>query len=350
MPELTAIDARMWRFPDRSTSIGQAINAYLAEETHMDDAVIHMLFVANRLEKRQEMLRLLAGGTTLVVDRYSYSGVAYSAAKGLPHLPLEYLRSLEVLLPAADLVLHMAMSPEATAARGGYGQERYEKVEFQAKVMEAFEALRDERWSVIDAAGSIEGIHAKARIPVQRWCFPDRTTLTGQFIDKYLKSTFAADDAAVHLMFAANRFEKRPEMLRLLAGGTTLVVDRYSYSGVAYSAAKGLPHLTADYCRAVEAGLPGPDLLLYMDIQPEAAAARGGYGGERYEKLDFQKQVSREYARMRDPGWTRLDAGEPVEQLHAEVLTKALEAVERAAGGARLGRLWDLEPVQLPDP
>jgi dTMP kinase len=42
----------MWRFPDRSTSIGQAINAYLAEQSHLDDGAIHMLFVANRLEKR----------------------------------------------------------------------------------------------------------------------------------------------------------------------------------------------------------------------------------------------------------------------------------------------------------
>ncbi|GLC38054.1 hypothetical protein PLESTM_000679100 [Pleodorina starrii] len=153
------VDAVMWRFPDRSTSIGAAINAYLAEQSHLDDAVVHMLFVANRLEKREEMLRLLAGGTTLVLDRYSYSGVAYTAAKGLPHLSIEYCKSVEVLLPAADLVLHMTMTAEATAARGGYGQERYEKVEFQKKVMEAFEALRDERWAVIDASGTIEDIH-----------------------------------------------------------------------------------------------------------------------------------------------------------------------------------------------
>ncbi|GLI69175.1 hypothetical protein VaNZ11_013744 [Volvox africanus] len=153
------VDAVMWRFPDRSTSIGQAINAYLAEQSHMDDAVIHMLFVANRLEKRDEMLRLLAGGTTLVLDRYSYSGVAYTAAKGVQHLSMEYCKSLEVLLPAADLVVHMTMTPESMAARGGYGQERYEKVEFQNKVMAAFEALRDERWAVVDASGTIEDIH-----------------------------------------------------------------------------------------------------------------------------------------------------------------------------------------------
>ncbi|PNW85528.1 hypothetical protein CHLRE_03g190800v5 [Chlamydomonas reinhardtii] len=161
------VDAVMWRFPDRSTSIGAAINAYLSNQSQLDDAVIHMLFVANRLEKRDEMLRLLAGGTTLVLDRYSYSGVAYTAAKGVPHLSIDYCKSLEVVLPAADLVVHMSMSAEATAARGGYGEERYEKVEFQARVMEAFGQLRDERWAAIDAAGTIDAIHEQVAAVVE---------------------------------------------------------------------------------------------------------------------------------------------------------------------------------------
>ncbi|KAG2442409.1 hypothetical protein HXX76_002495 [Chlamydomonas incerta] len=113
------------------------------------------------------MLRLLAGGTTLVLDRYSYSGVAYTAAKGVPHLSIDYCKSLEVVLPAADLVVHMTMSPEATAARGGYGEERYEKVEFQARVMEAFGQLRDERWAAIDAAGTIDAIHEQVAAVVE---------------------------------------------------------------------------------------------------------------------------------------------------------------------------------------
>lgn len=81
-------------------------------------------------------------------------------------------------------------------------------------------------------------------------------------------------------------------MLRLLACGTSLVVDRYAYSGLAYTAAKAVPQLGADFCRPLEAGLPAPDLVLYMELSPEASAARGGYGGERYEKVDFQRKAS----------------------------------------------------------
>jgi hypothetical protein len=39
-----------------------------------------------RVPCRQQMLTQLLSGTTLVVDRYAFSGVAYSAAKGNPRM------------------------------------------------------------------------------------------------------------------------------------------------------------------------------------------------------------------------------------------------------------------------
>lgn len=38
------------RFPDRTTPIGQMINAYLTGASDVDDHVIHLLFSANRWE------------------------------------------------------------------------------------------------------------------------------------------------------------------------------------------------------------------------------------------------------------------------------------------------------------
>ena len=62
--------------------------------------------------------------------------------------------------------------------------------------------------------------------------------------------------------------------------GTSLIIDRYSYSGVAFSAAKGL---NLSWCKAPEVGLLTPDLVLYLDIAPNIAVECGDYGGERYE-------------------------------------------------------------------
>ena len=89
-------------------------------------------------------------------------------------------------------------------------------------------------------------------------------------------------------------------MVGKLRSGTTLIVDRYSYSGVAFSSAKGLD---IEWCKAPEIGLLAPDLVVYLDISPEKAADRGGYGGERYEQLEFQKKVARSYLALRDSSW-----------------------------------------------
>lgn len=40
------------RFPDRNTGVGQMISAYLSNKSQLDDRAIHLLFSANRWEKR----------------------------------------------------------------------------------------------------------------------------------------------------------------------------------------------------------------------------------------------------------------------------------------------------------
>lgn len=37
--------------------------------------------------------------------------------------------------------------------------------------------------------------------------------------------------------------------------------------------------------QAPDRGLPAPDAVIYLAMTPEAAALRGGYGSERYEKV-----------------------------------------------------------------
>lgn len=48
-----------------------------------------------------------------------------------------------------------------------------------------------------------------AQTPVELWSFPDRTTAVGRMIDAYLSSKAELDDAAIHLLFSANRWEKQ---------------------------------------------------------------------------------------------------------------------------------------------
>ncbi|CAG7910499.1 unnamed protein product [Brassica rapa] len=173
--------------------------------------------------------------------------------------------------------------------------------------------------------------------PTELWRFPDRETSVGQMISAYLSNKSQLDDRTIHLLFSANRWEKRSLMEEKLKGGTTLIVDRYSYSGVAFSSAKGLG---IEWCKAPEVGLLAPDSVLYLDISPERAAERGGYGDERYERVDFQKKVSEFYQTLRDSSWKIIDAGDSMEEVEKKIQQVVLDKVKECALGKSLSLLW----------
>lgn len=53
-----------------------------------------------------------------------------------------------------------------------------------------------------------------------------------------MQSKSELDDRAIHLLFAANRWECAASIERDLAAGIDVVADRYAFSGIAFSAAK----------------------------------------------------------------------------------------------------------------
>ncbi|XP_057982728.1 thymidylate kinase isoform X2 [Malania oleifera] len=173
--------------------------------------------------------------------------------------------------------------------------------------------------------------------PVESWRFPDRNTSVGQMISAYLTNKSQLDDHTIHLLFSANRWEKRSLMETKLRTGTTLIVDRYSFSGVAFSAAKGLD---IEWCKAPEMGLLAPDLVVYLDISPEKAAERGGYGGERYEQLEFQQKVAQHYQILRDGSWKIIDASLPMEDVEKQLKEVVLDCVTTCCRGKSLAQLW----------
>jgi dTMP kinase len=180
-------------------------------------------------------------------------------------------------------------------------------------------------------------------VPVQHLRFPDRGTHTGRMIDAYLSnacSNVNLDDAAIHFLFASNRWEKHAEMRDALLSRTTLVVDRYSYSGAAYTAAKGIPALYLAWCKVQEAGLLAPDAVVYLALDAEAAAEREGYGEERYETPDMQRRVKQQVEALRDDTWSSIDAGQEVAVIASRVREIALGAVRSCGEGPPLGKLW----------
>ncbi|KAF8877916.1 thymidylate kinase [Infundibulicybe gibba] len=157
--------------------------------------------------------------------------------------------------------------------------------------------------------------------PTKLFKFPDRTTRIGKEIDAYLHSTSELDDHVIHLLFSANRWELASTIDALLLRGTAVVCDRYAFSGIAFSASKGLP---LAWCRAPDVGLPAPDLTVFLDITPAQAKRRGGYGEERYEREEMQARVREIFGALgeemaREGKWAVVDAGMGEEQVSEQV-------------------------------
>eukprot|EP00747_Dinoflagellata_sp_TGD_P058110 gnl/TRDRNA2_/TRDRNA2_150972_c0_seq1.p1 gnl/TRDRNA2_/TRDRNA2_150972_c0~~gnl/TRDRNA2_/TRDRNA2_150972_c0_seq1.p1 ORF type:complete len:316 (+),score=46.42 gnl/TRDRNA2_/TRDRNA2_150972_c0_seq1:10-957(+) len=156
--------------------------------------------------------------------------------------------------------------------------------------------------------------------PVKWLCFPNRTTPIGLLIDLYLRKKIELHDETIHLLFSANRWETAKTIVEDLNKGTAIVCDRYAFSGVAYSAAKGLDF---DWCRGPDRGLPTPDGVFYLHVNEEEGASRAGYGDERYENSTMQSRVRVEFGREE---LRRMDAGRSIDVIHAEICRKAKEA------------------------
>ena len=116
--------ARLVSFPDYATSIGEEIARALQGERDYAPDVMQLLYVANRYERKADLLRWLDGGLILVCDRYRASSVAYGEAQGLDPV---WLASIQSFLPVAALTILLDIAPETAVARKAVDRDRYER-------------------------------------------------------------------------------------------------------------------------------------------------------------------------------------------------------------------------------
>lgn len=137
--------------------------------------------------------------------------------------------------------------------------------------------------------------------PAQIVSFPDRKTEIGAVINSYLRGDIELNNNAVNLLFAANRWERFDDMFKELKTGVSLIVDRYSYSGIAYSSAKEGANF--DWCCAPENGLLRPDVVFFLSCNVNELEQREGFGEETFETNQFQNAVREAYMKMKDDTW-----------------------------------------------
>ncbi|CAH1110102.1 unnamed protein product [Psylliodes chrysocephalus] len=170
----------------------------------------------------------------------------------------------------------------------------------------------------------------KKDISAKLMSFPDRTTLTGKLIDDYLKNEEnKLNDRAIHLLYSANRWENVEKMKSLLDKGVTLIVDRYSYSGIVFSAVKKV--MSLDWCKCPESGLPKPDLVFLLTLEEQEMLKRPGFGNERYENKTFQRNVANMYETLcnEEDNWIKVNAAGSIDEVHSKLLQACLKGLEK---------------------
>jgi len=144
-------------FPDYTTPIGMEIKAFLEGKRDYLPEVKHLLFSANRWEKKKEIESMLENGTIIVMNRYWQSNLVYGVANGMD---INWLLRLDKGLPKEDIVLVILVNPNISAKRAEMQDAFESDPQLAAKAYKNYlKFAKQYRWKVIDGSKSKEQVH-----------------------------------------------------------------------------------------------------------------------------------------------------------------------------------------------
>ncbi|MDN5558069.1 MAG: dTMP kinase [Ruaniaceae bacterium] len=150
------------------TALGKELRRLILHGDHVDPRAEALMYAADRAHHIASVVRpALERGAVVVQDRYLDSSVAYQGAARA--LGVDEVRDLSVwatrgLLPDATILLDL--DPQRARLSGQRDRLEREGSEFHEAVRERFLAMAEqepERWIVVDAAGTPEGVQAAIR-------------------------------------------------------------------------------------------------------------------------------------------------------------------------------------------
>jgi len=157
--------------------------------------------------------------------------------------------------------------------------------------------------------------------------FPHRSSIIGRVITRLLTHQNKKSSQTLHLLFAANRWEKKEFMEDLLNKGFTLIIDRYVHSGLVYSLADDM---NKEWTFNLTKGLIKPDLVLYIDRVVKNIGSTPN--PELFETEEFQFKAHELYNEIQDPNWHKIDANKSLSKLMEEVVPLIENEIKREKG------------------
>lgn len=84
------------------------------------------------------------------------------------------------------------------------------------------------------------------------------------------------------------------------------------------------------WCMQPENGLPKPDLVFLLTLSQEEMLQRPGFGNERYENADFQKNVANLYNQLYDlnDNWIKINASGTIDNVQKQMVDVCIKSIK----------------------
>jgi len=144
-------------FPDYTTAIGMEIRAFLDGKRDYPAEAKHLLFSANRWEKKKEIDSMVESGTIVVLNRYWQSNLSYGAANDID---TNWLLNLDKGLPKEDLVVVILVNPDISSKRAATQDAFESNPQLAAKAYKNYlKFAKQFGWKVIDGSKNKDQVH-----------------------------------------------------------------------------------------------------------------------------------------------------------------------------------------------
>lgn len=148
--------------------------------------------------------------------------------------------------------------------------------------------------------------------------FPDYDTPIGSIIRDFLHGKYYIAPEVRQLLYAANRWERKTDIISWLSSGHIVIADRYIPSGLAYGMAN---NLSLEWMTCLERGLPEADLVIIIDVPVEVSLRRLRDIGDTYERnRAFLTRVRNCYIELAEKfNWIIIDGNRSREEVFKDL-------------------------------
>jgi dTMP kinase len=147
--------------------------------------------------------------------------------------------------------------------------------------------------------------------------FPNYYSPSGKIIKQFLQGhqkNFPVQ--ALHMLYSLNRWENLDNIKQALETSNVVIMDRYTWSNLAYGIAK---NLDKQWLLELDKGLPVPDLTILLTVRVRSSFDRKRKQRDEHEKdRQYLLKVDRIYRKLaKQYKWTIVNAEQTPKEIHA---------------------------------